>query len=96
MRRASVVGRGFSRAATAPPKGRPAHTIEKASSRAYLPPAATTVLRSSVTPGISTSNVSPGFIAWVVPGVLCAIVYLAMSLPLSWYARRLERRLSTT
>ncbi|HEV8382949.1 MAG TPA: ABC transporter permease subunit [Gemmatimonadales bacterium] len=30
--------------------------------------------------------------SWVVPGVLCAIVYLAMSLPLSRLARRLERR----
>ncbi|HKS07853.1 MAG TPA: ABC transporter substrate-binding protein/permease [Gemmatimonadaceae bacterium] len=34
--------------------------------------------------------------SWLVPGVLCAIVYLAMSLPLSLYARRLERRLSTS
>jgi polar amino acid transport system substrate-binding protein len=30
--------------------------------------------------------------SWVVPGVLCAVVYLAMSLPLSRLARRLERR----
>jgi polar amino acid transport system substrate-binding protein len=30
--------------------------------------------------------------SWVVPGLLCAIVYLAMSLPLSRLARRLERR----
>ena len=30
--------------------------------------------------------------SWVVPGALCAIVYLAMSLPLSRLARRLERR----
>jgi polar amino acid transport system substrate-binding protein len=30
--------------------------------------------------------------SWVVPGVLCALVYLAMSLPLSHVARRLERR----
>ncbi|HET9385175.1 MAG TPA: ABC transporter substrate-binding protein/permease [Gemmatimonadales bacterium] len=30
--------------------------------------------------------------SWVVPGILCAIVYLAMSLPLSQLARRLERR----
>ena len=32
--------------------------------------------------------------SWVVPGVLCAIVYLAMSLPLARFARRLERRWS--
>ena len=32
--------------------------------------------------------------SWVVPGVLCAIVYLAMSLPLARVARRLERRWS--
>ena len=30
--------------------------------------------------------------SWVVPGALCALVYLAMSLPLSRLARRLERR----
>ena len=30
--------------------------------------------------------------SWVVPGILCAIVYLAMSLPLARFARRLERR----
>ena len=30
--------------------------------------------------------------SWAVPGVLCAIVYLAMSLPLARLARRLERR----
>jgi polar amino acid transport system substrate-binding protein len=30
--------------------------------------------------------------SWVIPGVLCAIVYLAMSLPLARLARRLERR----
>lgn len=32
--------------------------------------------------------------SWVVPGILCAIVYLAMSLPLSQLARQLERRWS--
>jgi polar amino acid transport system substrate-binding protein len=32
--------------------------------------------------------------SWVVPGVLCAIVYLAMSLPLARVAKRLERRWS--
>jgi len=31
--------------------------------------------------------------SWLVPGILCAVVYLAMSLPLSRLARRLERRL---
>jgi His/Glu/Gln/Arg/opine family amino acid ABC transporter permease subunit len=30
--------------------------------------------------------------SWVVPGALCAVVYLAMSLPLARLARRLERR----
>ena len=30
--------------------------------------------------------------SWVVPGLLCAVVYLAMSLPLARLARRLERR----
>jgi polar amino acid transport system substrate-binding protein len=33
--------------------------------------------------------------SWVVPGALCATLYLAMSLPLSRLARRLERRWST-
>ena len=32
--------------------------------------------------------------SWVVPGILCALVYLSMSLPLSRFARRLERRWS--
>ena len=32
--------------------------------------------------------------SWVVPGLLCAAIYLAMSLPLSRLARRLERRWS--
>lgn len=32
--------------------------------------------------------------SWVVPGILCAILYLAFSLPLSRFARRLERRWS--
>jgi len=32
--------------------------------------------------------------SWVVPGLLCAVIYLAMSLPLSRFARRLERRWS--
>ncbi|MBK5189239.1 MAG: ABC transporter permease subunit [Gemmatimonadaceae bacterium] len=30
--------------------------------------------------------------SWVVPGLLCAVIYLAMSLPLSRLARRLERK----
>lgn len=30
--------------------------------------------------------------SWVIPGTLCAVLYLAMSLPLSGLARRLERR----
>ncbi|HEV2670662.1 MAG TPA: ABC transporter permease subunit [Gemmatimonadales bacterium] len=30
--------------------------------------------------------------SWIVPGALCAVVYLAMSLPLARLARRLERR----
>lgn len=34
--------------------------------------------------------------SWVVPGALCAAVYLAMSLPLARLARRLERRWSAT
>ena len=33
--------------------------------------------------------------SWVVPGALCALVYLAMSLPLSRLARRLERSWGT-
>jgi polar amino acid transport system substrate-binding protein len=34
--------------------------------------------------------------SWVVPGSLCAALYLAMSLPLSALARRLERRWKAT
>jgi polar amino acid transport system substrate-binding protein len=30
--------------------------------------------------------------SWVIPGVLCALLYLAMSLPLGYVARRLEER----
>jgi len=33
--------------------------------------------------------------SWVVPGLLCSIIYLAMSLPLSRLARRLERKWSS-
>ena len=32
--------------------------------------------------------------SWLVPGILCALIYLAMSLPLSRVARRLEQRWS--
>jgi polar amino acid transport system substrate-binding protein len=32
--------------------------------------------------------------SWLVPGILCALIYLAFSLPLSRFARRLERRWS--
>jgi polar amino acid transport system substrate-binding protein len=32
--------------------------------------------------------------SWFVPGLLCATIYLVFSLPLSHYARRLERRWS--
>jgi polar amino acid transport system substrate-binding protein len=31
--------------------------------------------------------------SWVVPGILCAAIYLAMSLPLARVARRIERRM---
>ena len=34
--------------------------------------------------------------SWVLPGILCAAIYLAMSLPLSRLARRLERRWSVS
>jgi len=30
--------------------------------------------------------------SWVIPGILCALLYLAMSLPLGFLARRLEQR----
>lgn len=30
--------------------------------------------------------------SWVIPGILCALLYLVMSLPLGYLARRLERR----
>ena len=33
--------------------------------------------------------------SWIVPGMLCAVVYLAMSLPLARLGRRLERRWRT-
>jgi polar amino acid transport system substrate-binding protein len=31
--------------------------------------------------------------SWIVPGIMCAAIYLAMSLPLARLARRIERRL---
>jgi ABC-type amino acid transport system permease subunit len=34
--------------------------------------------------------------SWVLPGALCAALYLAMSLPLSRLARRLETRWKST
>jgi polar amino acid transport system substrate-binding protein len=34
--------------------------------------------------------------SWVVPGVLCAAIYLVLSLPLSRAARYLERRWSVS
>ncbi|MEO7368140.1 MAG: ABC transporter substrate-binding protein/permease, partial [Gemmatimonadaceae bacterium] len=34
--------------------------------------------------------------SWVVPGILCSLIYLLFSLPLSRYARTLERRWSVT
>ena len=34
--------------------------------------------------------------SWVVPGILCALVYLSLSLPLSRFARRLERKWNLT
>jgi polar amino acid transport system substrate-binding protein len=34
--------------------------------------------------------------SWVIPGTLCAALYLAMSLPLGSLARRLERRWRTS
>ena len=33
--------------------------------------------------------------SWVIPGTLCAALYLAMSLPISALARRLEQRWKT-
>ena len=30
--------------------------------------------------------------SWLIPGALCAVLYLAMSLPLGYVARRLEER----
>jgi polar amino acid transport system substrate-binding protein len=33
--------------------------------------------------------------SWLIPGVLCALLYLALSLPLSHMARRIEARWGT-
>jgi len=47
-----------------------------------------TVIELTKQTAIYATNVG----SWVVPGALCAAVYLAMSLPLARLARRLERR----
>lgn len=49
-----------------------------------------TVIELTKQTAIYATNVG----SWVVPGLLCAAVYLAMSLPLARLARRLERRWS--
>jgi polar amino acid transport system substrate-binding protein len=51
-----------------------------------------TVVELTKSTAIYATNVG----SWVVPGLLCGAIYLAMSLPLSRYARRLERRWSVT
>jgi His/Glu/Gln/Arg/opine family amino acid ABC transporter permease subunit len=51
---------------------------------------AITVVELTKQTAIYATNVG----SWVIPGILCAVVYLAMSLPLSMFARRLERRWS--
>jgi len=47
-----------------------------------------TVIELTKQTAIYATNVG----SWVIPGALCGIVYLAMSLPLASLARRLERR----
>jgi len=47
-----------------------------------------TVIELTKQTAIYATNVG----SWVIPGALCAAVYLAMSLPLARLARRLERR----
>jgi len=47
-----------------------------------------TVIELTKQTSIFASNIG----SWVLPGALCAIIYLAMSLPLSRLARRLERK----
>ena len=49
-----------------------------------------TVIELTKQTSIYATNVG----SWVVPGILCAVIYLAMSLPLSQLARMLERRWS--
>jgi polar amino acid transport system substrate-binding protein len=49
-----------------------------------------TVVELTKQTGIYATNIG----SWALPGLLCSIVYLAMSLPLSRFARRLERRWS--
>ena len=47
-----------------------------------------TVIELTKQTAIFATNVG----SWVIPGILCAVVYLALSLPLAHLARRLERR----
>ncbi|HEY6148524.1 MAG TPA: amino acid ABC transporter permease, partial [Thermoanaerobaculia bacterium] len=49
-----------------------------------------TVVELTKATAIFATNVG----SWLLPGVLCAAIYLAMSLPLSRLARSLERRWS--
>jgi polar amino acid transport system substrate-binding protein len=50
-----------------------------------------TVIELTKQTSIFASNIG----SWIVPGTLCAAIYLAMSLPLAHVARRLERRWKT-
>jgi polar amino acid transport system substrate-binding protein len=50
-----------------------------------------TVIELTKATNIYATNIG----SWLVPGILCGIAYLAMSLPLSRLARRLEKRWST-
>jgi polar amino acid transport system substrate-binding protein len=50
-----------------------------------------TVIELTKQTSIFASNIG----SWIVPGMLCAALYLAMSLPLAHLARRLERRWKT-
>jgi polar amino acid transport system substrate-binding protein len=50
-----------------------------------------TVIELTKQTSIFASNVG----SWVLPGALCAALYLAMSLPLAHLARRLEQRWKT-
>ena len=51
-----------------------------------------TVVELTKETSIFASNIG----SWVVPGAMCAAMYLAMSLPLARVARRIERRLAHT